>query len=877
MRYRPELNNIPFLPKLNLQEYERYNPTAFNDSLTILEKINKMIYQMNNLGVLTNNLFEQWNELVKWILGNGLNDIVSEEIQKRIDDGTFDNLFNSILGDLANLTTIDKTTIVNAINEVNEIAKGNRDNIGDMDALTTPNKDTLVDAINDLKIQFDINEQAVITIGEATGHGIISGLKVTQQQVLAMAVQVGNSSTPNIVHMKNGVRYTPDSIALPIDESHPSMDRKDIIYVSVDGVISYLAGEFSLTPTPPLLPDGAELLAIINVPRGDTTTNNADIEDKRAIKSLTHLKTSSKENLVLAINDVYDMIVDASGSLDEELREKFQELLDILGNKDDINVTDTTTFVTAINEIINNIGNLADLNTDVKNNVVSALNELVSKIGDLDSLLTTNKTNIVEAINEIATLYATKQYVDTITDGIIDTIGDLNQLTGSAKDNIVNAINEVRRDYATKIFVTDITGDKANLLTTVKTDLVSAINEIVNNYMTDVEGEQLIQNLKDYVDAKFDDIDSHLGDYALKTELGDLSELKTKDKTSAVVAINELKDGLASSTNRASIMYFGADSYRTYMPVVPLNGFRFRGQPSKIASKVITRDPTKVESISSQLGGQTSMTYESWYAAFGVENMDGSTGVLHMPMIRASSIVGNVFYYGRGGEFSTIHTNPKPAPYSYSFPDDILKGCDVLVINESIGGRDGQHSGRLTKVMNNTNTSVTLEDIGTIKEGDYILIAPPNVKDYGYIGSLYYDTQEIRNISDSGVEVKATMVYLSDAAPGHYPLDKIVENLYIDFRGYINPLGTGIFIAPDQTFTTTEVGQYVFYTYSDSSRHYTDTLYQYKSSAGNQADIRTLYSPFTFGQTLYFSASGDKTALDANAVRKLQIKGWTEL
>lgn len=74
---------------------------------------------------------------------NAINSVVS-------DIAALDLAINTKIGDLADLNTSDKSSVVNAINEVNSTGGGTRAMIGDLNDLTTTNKDTVVDAINEL-------------------------------------------------------------------------------------------------------------------------------------------------------------------------------------------------------------------------------------------------------------------------------------------------------------------------------------------------------------------------------------------------------------------------------------------------------------------------------------------------------------------------------------------------------------------------------------------------------------------------------------------------------------------------------------------------------------------------------------------------------
>lgn len=87
----------PFSPltTINVQPYERYLPAAFDDSLSMLEKINKVREYANQIGLTTNQLIEQWNELSAWVLGDGLSDEIANKMQEWLDDGTIGRIINS--------------------------------------------------------------------------------------------------------------------------------------------------------------------------------------------------------------------------------------------------------------------------------------------------------------------------------------------------------------------------------------------------------------------------------------------------------------------------------------------------------------------------------------------------------------------------------------------------------------------------------------------------------------------------------------------------------------------------------------------------------------------------------------------------------------
>jgi Pectate lyase superfamily protein len=98
---KPIISNFNQLAPLMIQRYERYLPTAFDDSLTMLEKVNKIIEYLDTSGQLTNDLIAQWNEIVEWVMNEGLSEGLIQRLNQMVSDGTFDSIINhSIFADL---------------------------------------------------------------------------------------------------------------------------------------------------------------------------------------------------------------------------------------------------------------------------------------------------------------------------------------------------------------------------------------------------------------------------------------------------------------------------------------------------------------------------------------------------------------------------------------------------------------------------------------------------------------------------------------------------------------------------------------------------------------------------------------------------------
>lgn len=93
---------FPFFTPNNPQEYERYLPTAFDESLSILQKLNKIIYSLNSLGELTNDMVEYLNHFIETYDIN-LKTNIKEILEKWLDDGVISELLTTIFSKQINV------------------------------------------------------------------------------------------------------------------------------------------------------------------------------------------------------------------------------------------------------------------------------------------------------------------------------------------------------------------------------------------------------------------------------------------------------------------------------------------------------------------------------------------------------------------------------------------------------------------------------------------------------------------------------------------------------------------------------------------------------------------------------------------------------
>lgn len=91
---KPVINSFNAIAPLVIQTYEHYLPTAFDDSMTMLQKVNKCVQYASEIGALTQNVLTEWNKVMEWVMGDGLTQATSEKLEEFATDGTLEALIN---------------------------------------------------------------------------------------------------------------------------------------------------------------------------------------------------------------------------------------------------------------------------------------------------------------------------------------------------------------------------------------------------------------------------------------------------------------------------------------------------------------------------------------------------------------------------------------------------------------------------------------------------------------------------------------------------------------------------------------------------------------------------------------------------------------
>lgn len=235
-----------------------------------------------------------------------------------------------------------------------------------------------------------------------------------------------------------------------------------------------------------------------------------------------------------------------------------------------------------------------------------------------------------------------------------------------------------------------------------------------------------------------------------------------------------------------------------------------------------------------------------------------------MPFLRVASVDGKVVSLNKAGE--GIHTL-QAQTYAWTSENN-LRTAKCLIISEG-----GRFSGRVTTVTANNNGTVTLHDVGELGFGDFLLPAPPASEEFGYLGTFYMDTQEVRNIHDTGSIVRSRGIFIQSPSTN----GKIASPMKLDCSGYISPLATGVMLDSSANISTSSTGQLAEYFAGDGGNHtaYTGTII--KTAAASLPYYFTgILVAFLYPGELYYSNGGADAITNSRINSQMNINGYIE-
>lgn len=177
------------------------------------------------------------------------------------------NIIENNVGSLSSLNTTDKTSIVNAINEVDDNSKTNKTNIGTLSNLTTTNKSTIVNAVNE--VDANIKKFNLDNITQYSANAIRTSNATISNTTLTTAIDdsasifklygyiwyssssVGNSTFTISTSLRPTSEYTIDCIGFGYSRDTALISNRCTATVKTNGEIvinnySYSVGNLGL-------------------------------------------------------------------------------------------------------------------------------------------------------------------------------------------------------------------------------------------------------------------------------------------------------------------------------------------------------------------------------------------------------------------------------------------------------------------------------------------------------------------------------------------------------------------------------------------------------------------------------------------------------
>lgn len=308
----------------------------------------------------------------------------------------------------------------------------------------------------------------------------------------------------------------------------------------------------------------------------------------------------------------------------------------------------------------------------------------------------------------------------------------------------------------------------------------------------------------------------------------------------------------------ALIEYWNPDNVRVNVNSFALCGFKFRGANYK-QGDVVKLDPSLLYPTVNFKNGyiENGYTTNQWYAVFGIlEDSKHYGSLVPVPFLRVKNKVENTLEFAECGMNGSVNVKKQ-----YNFKD--LINHEVLVINEA-----GKWSGLIKNIISNTVDTVTLNDVGNLQAGDFILIAPQK-ENYVYLGSFYVDNYATFNRADSGngfVAMRAVSISNLNIA------GDISVGVDIDFRTFISPLASGVFFYVYDTYTVSNTGA-GYINFGTDVSHDIELVRINKTTSGADAFRYYCKIPFCMRQSTNIKSSG---VANLATNRSVNIRGYIE-
>ena len=475
------------------------------------------------------------------------------------------NQLVAFVGDSANLTTTEDSSIVGAINELDSDI-GARPHTN----LTTTAK-TLTGAVNELDA--DVGDKSSLTTTDKTN--VVSAINELDGELGTIT--------------SGAMGTTASTVSTAIAELDGRLDSNDT-FIGPHSLNTF--GATTITGTLNEFKSKIGNMTLTGL--SATTISGAARELRTEIGDVTSLTTPTKTDAVTAINEL-DSDANALVARVDSDEIDITELQNFVEPNRSLNTTATTlaaaineheadignmtltglsatTLSAAARELRTELGNHASLTTSITSNVVGAVNELDAELGTISSVaMGTTASTVSGAIAELDSdrdrlitfvepTQALTTTATTLSDAINEHDAELGTISSGAMGTTASTVSGAIAELETEIDTLNSYTSVGTSLNTSASTLAGAINEIHTQYdslndtkigslgdldtnvITDVSS--VINAINDVASTANQAFDSAA---AIDAKIGSLANLNTTIKTSVVNAINENEGRLDSN------------------------------------------------------------------------------------------------------------------------------------------------------------------------------------------------------------------------------------------------------------------------------------------------------------------------------------------
>ena len=149
---KPKITRFKEFENIFIAKYDRYIPTAFDESLSLIEKMNKLIEYLNRIGKVANDMIDNWNAIYDFIQNKGLEDVITKRLEEWYENGELAALINN---DLFNEFTHTITNLFNStVQELND----------KMDAIANGNPIDVVEDVSELESKYPNGRNGIVIV-----------------------------------------------------------------------------------------------------------------------------------------------------------------------------------------------------------------------------------------------------------------------------------------------------------------------------------------------------------------------------------------------------------------------------------------------------------------------------------------------------------------------------------------------------------------------------------------------------------------------------------------------------------------------------------------------------------------------------------------